>query len=118
MLRSQNNTSDTGKKNRRITIETWGTSQDAGGGVTGSVISSYQMWANVENRDGRMIEAKDQRMWPYNYKVTVRYENSRPLNASQTILYDGNRLAINSIVIDREGMREENILRCSTISKC
>lgn len=105
----------TGRKDRRITIETWTPGQAAGGGPQSSITSSYTMWANIENRDGRLITAENQRQWPYNYKIITRFETSRPITNRQTILYGSVRMAINSVTIDREGMKEENILRCSTI---
>ena len=110
-------TDTVGRKDRRVIIETWGTTQDIGGGPQGSVVSSYPLWANVENKDGRIIQGEDQRLWPYNFKIEVRYEKSRPINVAQTVLYDGGRLNINSVSIDREGMRWEVILKCSSVGQ-
>jgi SPP1 family predicted phage head-tail adaptor len=108
---------NTGLKNRRITVETWATVKDTGGGTSGTIVSSYKMWADVESRDGRMIQGENQRMWPYNFKLTVRFEKSRPIYVNQTIVYDGNRMSIQSISINREGMRWEYILRCSSVGQ-
>ncbi len=78
-----------GKMNRRITIKTWATTQDAGGGLSPSVSSSYSIWAMVEDRSGSLITAQAQPQWSYDYKITFRYEKTRVVNSNQTIAYDG-----------------------------
>lgn len=107
--------SNTGRKESIIYIQTKVNGQDAGGGNTVTSVSEYKMWADIENRDGRLITSEGQRQWPYNYKITVRYETSRPITTKQTVRYEGVILAINSVTRVREGMRWENILRCSTV---
>ncbi len=116
-MSSKPNTTQTGLKDRRITIETWSTSQDAGGGQQGTVAGSYQIWANVESKSGQLIKAEGGREWPYNFKMTMRYEKSRPVTVDQTVTYDGQRFNINYVNIVREGMRMECIIGCSTTTK-
>lgn len=105
-----------GKLNRRINLKAWGSTQDSeGGGVIPTIISSYNIWAKVENRNGNLFLGEQQREWNYDYKVTFRYENSRVVNSSMTIDYDNKRLAINSLSYQEEGQRRYAIARCSTL---
>lgn len=108
--------SNTGRKDRRVTIEKWVAVKVAGGGSQGGVGGSWEMWANIENRDGRLMTGQDQRQWSYDYKVIVRYERTREINTKDILVYGTIRMAINSVSIDREGMKEEYVLRCSTTS--
>lgn len=104
-----------GKLNRRVNLKAWGNTQDEGGGVIPTIISSYNIWAKVENRNGNLFTGEQQREWQYDYKVTFRYERSRVVNSSMTIDYDNKRLAINSLSYQDEGERKFAIARCSTL---
>ena len=102
-----------GKLNRRITIKTLDTDQDEGGGISAVETDSYTMWAQVEDRNGIPVTTEGQKIWNYDYKITVRYERSRIKKSNQIVEYDGKSLAIGSISFENEGNRKYAILRCS-----
>lgn len=104
-----------GRKDRRISIQTFGPSQGPGGGTQGAVTFEYEMWADIEERDGSSFKDQSQRQTSYNYLVKVRFERTRPITTKQFVVYENKRLAINSVTRVREGMRWENHLRCSTL---
>lgn len=106
-----------GKLNRRITIKTCGKIKDAGGGLTPIETGSYSIWAKVEDRFGTIVTGQNQVQWNYDYKITFRYEVSRPVTSDQTISYDNKKLAINSISFENEGNRKYVITRCSVTTK-
>jgi SPP1 family predicted phage head-tail adaptor len=106
-----------GASNRRITIQTWGSTKKPAGGTTRAVTSSYTIWAQVEDRHGRQMGIEGGQLWSYDYKITMRYEKSRPVISTQTILYDSKELAINDLSFQGEGNRKMVIARCSAITK-
>ena len=105
----------TGELNRRVTIKTWTTIQDAGGGSTATESASYSLWAKVENRTGRAVNPNGQLTWDYDYKITVRYEASREIKSNMTVLYDSKKLKIESVSFDEEGRTKFQVLRCSAV---
>lgn len=106
-----------GELNRRITIKTSTTIQDAGGGSSLDETDSYTMWAKVDDRNGFPVTTQEQQVWNYDYKITVRHERSRVIKSNQTISFDGKTLAINSVSFENEGKRRYTILRCSTVDE-
>ena len=102
-----------GKLNRRVTIKSWGNTQDEAGGIIPVETASYPIWAKVEDRNGRLFTGEQQAQWSYDYKVTFRYEKSRVATSNMTIDYDSKRLAINSLSYENEGNRKYCIARCS-----
>lgn len=103
-----------GELNTRVTIKTWSSQQDETGAPAKVAATSYSMWAKVESRNGNLYSGQDQQLWNYDYKVTFRYEKSRPIPSNATIDYDNKRLAINSISYEDEGKRFWAVARCST----
>lgn len=104
-----------GQLNRRITLRSWGSTQDEGGGPIALLLVTYTVWAKVEQRSGQMYSGQQQPIWTYDYRVTFRYEKSRVVSSNFTIDYDGKRLAINSLSYSEEGNRKYAIARCSTV---
>ena len=102
-----------GDLNRRITLTSWGSTKDAGGGPVATLNTSYQIWAKVEARSGMPFTGEQQQVWNYDYKVTFRYEKSRVVTSNFTIDYDGKRLSIKSISYVDEGNRKYCICKCS-----
>lgn len=99
--------------NRRITINTYSNSTDAGGGTSKTVASSYSTWAKVEDRTGSASIDNGQRQANYDYKITIRGYNSRAVTTAQSVSYDSKVLAINSVQKVTEGKFDLYILRCS-----
>ena len=99
--------------NEQILISTYTASQDAGGGVSKSVASSYTTWAKVEDRTGSTAINAGQRQINYDYKITVRYYDSRQITTAQTVTYQSKALSINGIKRLTEGLLTHQILYCS-----
>lgn len=106
-----------GELNRVITIKSWTSSKDAGGGVSAAEAGSYSIRAKVEDRNGIQVTGQNQMQWNYDYKITFRYEVSRPVTSNQTIVYDSKSLTIKSISYQNEGNRKFVIARCSVTTK-
>lgn len=106
-----------GQLNRRITIKPWTVTKDAGAGGTAVAGTTYTVWAKVEDRSGVPVTTQNQQQWNYDYKITFRYEISRPVTSNETIVYDGKTLTINSISFENEGNRKYIIARCSVTTK-
>lgn len=104
-----------GKLNRRVTIRRWATQQDDGGGSDKVLVDAWDTWAQVEDRSGFSIHSQEQDQWQYDYKVTMRYAESRKVGSNDTIDYEDKRLKINSLSVKSEGSKRFIICRCSTI---
>ena len=104
-----------GEMNRRVTIRRWGYITQLNGGIVPVQTLAYPVWAKVESGGGRILTDSQQQQWSYDYKVTLRYEVSRPLYNNDTIDYDGSRLVIRSTVIQDEGNRKFITVQCSTV---
>ena len=102
-----------GQLNRRVTLKSYGSTQDEAGGLVPVTTASYSLWAKVEDRNGREFTNQQQEQWTYDYKVTFRYEKSRIVKSNMTIDYDGKRLKINSLSFSNEGNRKYCVARCS-----
>lgn len=105
----------TGQLNRRVILRRWGSSVDDGGGILALLVSAWSRWAKVEDRQGSIVSPHAQEQWQYDYKITLRYEKSRPIQSNDTIDYDGKRLKIKSLSILEEGQRRYYVCRCTTI---
>lgn len=103
-----------GEMNRRVIVTSWGSIQDAGGGLSPVQIGAYPLWAKVRARNGSLYTGEQQALWNYDYEITTRYEKSRIVKSNQTYEYDGKRLAINSVSFSEEGNRKYVVCRCST----
>lgn len=103
------------KLNRKININAWTGSQDVYGGTTAVPVASYEVWAQVEERQGNLNVSEAQNLWSYDYKVVFRYEESRKVGSNFTIDYDSKRLTINSLSIANEAHRKFYIARCSAV---
>jgi len=102
-----------GEMNRKITLKSYTTSKDAGGGVSAVVDQFYSIWAKVEARSGSLYTGQEQALWNYDYKVTFRYEKTRVVKSNFIIEYDSKVLQIKSISYLDEGNRKYCVCRCS-----
>lgn len=105
------------KLNRRVTVIIPGVTQNDQGGNEGSIIDSWEKWAQVENRTGGNQFTNEQQVWNYDYKITMRRETSRPTKSNYELQYEGYRLKIESLIIDSEGFKGYEICRCSKIDE-
>jgi SPP1 family predicted phage head-tail adaptor len=105
------------KLNRRVTVIVPGVTQNDQGGNVATELDSWTKWAQVENRSGSNSFPNQQQVWQYDYKVTMRYEPSRPTKSNYELEYENYRLKIESIEIDSEGYKGYEICRCSKIDE-
>jgi SPP1 family predicted phage head-tail adaptor len=103
------------KLNRRITVRAWGFTQDIIGGIVKAETGAWTMWAQVDERSGGSFRDHNQMIWDYDYKVTVRYENSRVIGSNNTLDYGDYLLKINNTSIKNEGFHKYLEMRCSTV---
>ena len=101
----------------RVTIRRWTSAKIEGGGIDTVLLYSYDMWAKVENRTGRVSHNQSQDQWSYDYKITLRLEESRPIRSDYTIDYQNKRLKINELQIVDEGKVKYYVARCSTLEE-
>lgn len=104
-----------GEMRSRITLKSWGSYQDPGGGPIPLLLNSYTIWAKVKARNGQLYTGEQQAIWPYDYEVSCRYEKSRVIASNFTVDFDSKRLAINSVSFKNEGNRRDVVLACRTI---
>lgn len=104
-----------GEMRSRITLKSWGSYQDPGGGPIPLLLNSYTIWAKVEPRNGQLYTGEQQAIWAYDYKVQCRYEKTRVIASNFTVDFDGKRLGINSVSFKNEGNRKDTVLACRTI---
>ncbi len=103
----------TGELNSRVLFKTYGSTKDAGGGISRAVTSSFSLWAKVENRTGQASFIEGQRQADYDYKITVRKYSSITITTAQVIEYLSKDLRINSVQNVDEGKNSWLVLRCS-----
>ena len=92
------------------------TQNDIGGNVAG-IADQWIKWAHVEDRSGFNSNTYQQQVWQYDYKITQRYERTRPTKSNYEVIYEGWRLKIESISIDEEGYKGFEVLRCSKVDE-
>lgn len=104
-----------GKLNSKVSINIWGLNGgiDAYGATEPTILDTYEKWANVQDKRGSSTQNNDQQQWNYDYKITMRYEKSRPTKSNYTLVYDNNKLQINSVQIIEEGSKRFEVLKCS-----
>lgn len=102
-----------GQMNGRVTIQALSNSVDAGGGVSQTVSSSFDLWAYVENKTGQANYTDGQRVAGYDYKIKVRMYSSNPITTKNRVLYNSTNLIINSVQVVNENRQDFYILRCS-----
>ncbi len=103
------------KLNRRVTIKVEGNDQNEIGGPVTTDVDSWEMWAEINDRTGSNFSPNDQTLWSYDYRVIMRDERTRPIKVNYTIIYQGQRLKIESITRRNEAFRMYVECRCSTI---
>lgn len=103
------------KLNRRITVIVWGTTQNAIGSPVAAIAAAWDMWAQVEDRSGSNFAPYQQSVWQYDYKITVRCEETRVIGSNYTIDYNNKRLKINSVSFVEEAYQMYTVLRCTAL---
>lgn len=101
--------------NRRISVRVTAATQNDQGGNEAAIIDSWEKWAHIENRTGKNTDPYQQQVWQYDYKITMRYEVSRPTQSNYEIVYGNEVLKINSVSIENEGFKQLEVCRCSKV---
>jgi SPP1 family predicted phage head-tail adaptor len=103
-----------GKLNIKITINRYKSGVvDAYGSPAIELDKFWSKWANVVDKRGSHSVSEGKEQWNYDYKITQRYEASRPTKENDRIVYNGNLLQINSIQIIEESFKMFEVLKCS-----
>jgi SPP1 family predicted phage head-tail adaptor len=88
---------------------------DIYGGSSPVLSNSTNAWAKVEWRNGGNSIISGQKVWNYDYKITVRYDSN--ITSDNTVVYDGQELAIVSIETKSEAQKRFMILRCNKVEQ-
>lgn len=100
--------------NRRILVKDYATGAiNEYGSVVSTEVTSWLMWAKVEQRSGSAMLAHGQQVWTYDTKITVRYQASRKIQSNMSVIYEGAKYKINNVAVEKEGYKERIVLRCS-----
>lgn len=103
------------KLNRRVQVVIIGPVQNDQGGNGPGEIDRYDKWAQIENRTGFTSFSNQQQIWPYDYKIVMRHERTRPTQSNYYIEYEGHLMKINSLSVDSEGYKGYEVCRCSKV---
>jgi SPP1 family predicted phage head-tail adaptor len=78
-----------------------------------TVDDTWNKWAAIEYKRGGHSVAQSTDQWDYDYKITMRFEKSRPTKDNDKIIYNGMLLQINSIQVIEESFKKFEVLKCS-----
>lgn len=76
-----------GKLNRRITIQTQSSTQDAAGGLVPSWSTIYTCWALIEVQESQRIFSVAEFISQTAHRITIRWTSSVILSANQRVVY-------------------------------
>lgn len=105
------------KYNRKVWVVVMSWVKNDQGGLDAVEVERWEKWAEVENRTGSNNFQNQQQTWSYDYKVKMRFERTRPTKSNYEIEYENYRLKVESLSLDSEGYKDEEICRCSKIDE-
>lgn len=105
------------KYNRIVYVVIGSWQKNDQGGLEWVEIDRWKKWAAVEDRSGSNQFNNQQQVWTYDYKVMMRFERTRPTKSNYWIEYEGWRLKIESLSLDSEGYKDEEVCRCSKVDE-
>ncbi len=100
--------------NRRITVNTFVFGADSSGGNIKALLTSYDLWAKIEQKRNNRELDNLQVAYKEAYDVTVRNELSRPFSDTNEIVYEERILSIQGIRRIEEGARRFNLISTYT----
>lgn len=100
---------NTGKLNSLVTVNKYTFTQDASGGNEKALIDTYDLWSQLEPLNGSRILDNLGLTYTKAYKMTSRYELSRPMFNTNEVVYDGFVYVIQSVTQLEEGRRNFNV---------
>jgi SPP1 family predicted phage head-tail adaptor len=103
------------KGNRRVQIRRSGYVQNNSGGNVETLVSVWEVWADVKERRGSPAEFNQKDVWTYDYEVMKRYERTRPTKSNDILIYDGVRHKINSVSVTSEETKDFEKIRCTRV---
>jgi head-tail adaptor len=92
-----------GELNTRITIRSFSAAQDDNGDVVLTEADNWQKSAKIEQNNGDLLIASGMMNFNESYKITLRYEQSRPTKANYKIEYKDKVLKIYNVRTIDEG---------------
>lgn len=87
------------------------------GGLDAVEVDRWKKWAAIQDRSGSNQFNNQQQVWTYDYKVMMRFERTRQTKSNYIIEYGGYRLKIESLSLDSEGYKDEEVCRCSKVDE-
>lgn len=105
------------KLNRRIKIRVVGSTVNDQGGNVAVTVAEWEKWAHVEDRRGRNNNPYQQQVFTYDYKVTARAEESRPVQSNYLVVYKGKVMKIESITIKSENYIAFEEMYCTVVDE-
>lgn len=100
-----------GKLNRRVTIESQGTTQDEFGGVSSGWTTVAEVWAAIAPKSGRELVAAKAAASEVSTTVSIRYRAG--ITPAMRVNYGGKFYNITA-VIDRDDAHKYLDLECTT----
>lgn len=99
-------------------VEIASAQNDQGGNIPGGIeVARWKKWAAIQDRSGSNQFTNQQQVWDYDYKIMMRFERTRPTKSNYMIEYEGHRLKIESLSLDSEGYKDEEVCRCSKVDE-
>ena len=101
-----------GKLNRRITIQTQTPSQDAAGQELQSWTTSYCCWASIDIQASQLLYSTAEFISKVTHRITIRWTSSVIIAASQRVVYTEpttgvvHTYEIQAVLNDRQANRE------------
>lgn len=106
-----------GQYKSRITVNRYGKTQSASGGLQSVLVDSWEKWASIENRSGSVQVSSNQKEWSYDYKITLRYSPTQTERSNDFVIYNGIKMLIREVQRVNEGQIRELVLRCSFVEQ-
>lgn len=103
--------------NRKITFNQYGFSQNEYGDNVKALVNTFAIWAKVEPISNSRTLEQLQVTYGEAYKVTTRYEVSRPISSNNEIIYESKVLSIAGIREDTEGSKKYNVITAYSTGK-
>lgn len=101
--------------NTKVTIKHYTTTQDNSTGKTNSSLTaSREKWAKVEQLNGSKVLDNAAVSYKEAFKITIRYEVSRPTLTNYHVNYKNKEMIIHSVVAQQEGKQWFEIITAFT----
>lgn len=93
----------TSELNTRVQVQPYSVAQDENGDIDAVMGDAYSKWAKVEQNNGNLLITNGMTDFDESYRITMRYEDSRPTTVSSLINYKSKTLKIYNVERQVEG---------------